>query len=234
MPPPPQARVLLLCHTPADVIGTCETSGLPLTISSLAKVFTTDLVGASGGAGKHFAMDLTRAMPAHLEARAGGSFDVISTMCCLGDALFTQAAAASNNGRLTPGRPPAHRMRFAPHPVAWRNVAKLLKPGGFFILPVDYMAALELELGKAGSGGELPEPARRAFATRFKDAIASGRFRVPFKVRSTAPGSRFRRWFDAFVSENTARQVYGSHRAYYPRLIERMNRGDYIVLSRVT
>lgn len=109
-----KAPILALCHTPKDAIGvgSCDTFGLPLTMSMLSAVETLD-VQADGGA--DYVADLTRALPPNVRKATHGRFAVVSTLCCVYTAFVHEE----------PMRGLVQR--------AWLNVSHMLRPGGFFL-----------------------------------------------------------------------------------------------------
>lgn len=117
-------RVLMLCHTAVDNLTSCDTSGLPLTLSMMRIVESADLPGSAADHPDH-GFDLTLPIPNKLLRQVRGRYDLVTTMCCNYDAFV---------------RPDGLGLQEQ----AWRNVSALLKPGGFFLFSTALMGLASL------------------------------------------------------------------------------------------
>lgn len=103
-------RLLLLCHTTQDIIGHCDTTGIPLSIDTLQLSTTMDM--DRSGRPEHV-VDITRPLPSgkqHLRRR----FNVITTVCCPSDVFIEE----EGQGLVLQ---------------SWENIAYMLQQGGYFI-----------------------------------------------------------------------------------------------------
>ena len=181
-------KVLLLCHKPKDAFyipdgSHCESAGIPLSLSVLHHVQTLD-IGRVPETATHHRQDLRKPLSASKARQLGSSFDLVTTVCCSYTAFVKplgQGIEAS----------------------AWKNVAHMLRPGGFFVFTT------------AGSGMESlaqflslkvknPQKIRREVMKAFCRYVDKQSSDLRFKSIPMTSQSAFGRWYSAFESKYAA------------------------------
>lgn len=189
MPTTRSPALLFLCHTPLDGVGgfngSCGTSGLPITVSTLRLVSTLDVDRASR---PEFAADFSQPLPAAQRRAMASRFDVATTMCC----PFDVFVRPDGKGLVGP---------------AWDNVAAALRPGGYFLFTTAQMGMDRLKaflgLPKSRRGPDV-----MAALGRHIDAQPLGLRYVPLGGRD-AEAAAFERWHTELLRQHGTRVFWG-------------------------